>query len=467
MQKTKIKLLLKLSLLLIFQAFQGYECFLNAQTLKFAFLTDLHVAPGLDNEEALHSVVADINDKNFDFVVVTGDLTNTGSNAELISVKNALDKLNKPLLIIPGNHETNWSESAGLLFNQLWGNDRFLHRINGYLLVGFNTGPFMKMGDGHVKQEDIQWLTNVLNQNKGEKVISFSHYPIADGLDNWTDVSKLLNENDCMLAFCGHGHNLRLMNFDNMPGIMGRALKDNKGFGYNAVELNTNQVKVIEILLNNEKQPKELVFDFGDPKLSELAVSPNPDYSVNSTSPVKIQFEFRDTVSIFTGPCLWGDSLLIYGNSCGWVKAVRIKSKTIAWQQQFNGAIYSTPVVTSGVVVFGTADGAVKGLNLRDGSEIWSVKVGRPVLAEAVVEKHFVYMGGGDKAFYKIDARTGNVIWSFNGIDGPIQGITAISGKYVVFGAWDTHLYCLDKNTGTIIWKWNNGKNNHCFLRET
>lgn len=457
----KTLLLAKKQILFLFALLLFLCSYAEAQQLNFAFLTDLHVSPGSENEEALRKMVEDINRNDFDFVVVTGDLTNTGANAELQSVKAALDNLNKPLLIIPGNHETNWSESAGLLFGKLWGNDRFLFRKNGFLLVGFNTGPFMKMGDGHVKQEDIQWLKRVLDEKKEEKLIAFSHYPIADGLDNWTDISDLLKKHNCLISFCGHGHKFSLLNFDNIPGVMGRALKDKKGFGYNIVTINENKAIVSEKLLSAEIQPFTMEIDLASPdKLNGLTVSPKPDFSINTNSRVRKSFEMEDTVSIFTGPCIVGDSMVIYGNSTGWIKAVRIKNKTIAWQKQFTGSIYSNPVFTSGIVSFGTADGFVKGLDLKTGQEVWSVNAGRPVLAEALPEKGYIYIGGGDNAFYKIDATSGRVVWSFTGIKGSIQGKPAISGKNVVFGAWDTHFYCLDKQTGTLRWKWNNGKIN-------
>lgn len=437
---------------------------LTGQQLSFAFLTDLHVSPGNDNEAALFTAVEDINTRNFDFVVVTGDLTNTGSNAELMAVKTALDKLNKPLLIIPGNHETNWSESAGLYFNQLWGNDRFIFRKNGFLLVGFNTGPFMKMGDGHVKQEDIQWLKQVLGQKSGEKLISFSHYPIADGLDNWTDIASVLKSHNCLIDFCGHGHKLMLMNFDGMPGIMGRALKDKKGFGYNKVEINEEKVIVSEKLFSDESLPESIEVNFlTKDKLSALPVSPKPDFSINNGSKVQIGFNLEDTVSIFNGPCPVGDSLVVYGNSAGWLKAIRIKNSAKLWEHQFNGSLYSTPVYSSGHIVFGTADGFIKGLDVKTGKEKWSVNTESPVLAEAMVEKNYVYIGGGNKAFYKIDASNGQVVWKFTGLTGLVQGKPALSGKNIIFGAWDTHLYCLSKETGNLLWKWNNGKKQTLF----
>ena len=115
--------------------------------VRFAFLTDVHVVPSNPQEEALRQAVDEINADLFDFVVVTGDLTNMGSDVELVNVKSILDRLKHRYYVVPGTHETNWSESAGLMFDSLWGADRFVFDIDQYRFVGYNTGPYMKMGD--------------------------------------------------------------------------------------------------------------------------------------------------------------------------------------------------------------------------------------------------------------------------------------------------------------------------------
>ena len=111
----------------------------ESDSLKFAFLTDIHIVEGSPNVENLTLAVNEINLSDVDLVIVTGDITNDGSDAELYLAKSILDKLTKPSLVIPGNHETNWSESAGLSIKELWGDDRFITELNGFILVGFST----------------------------------------------------------------------------------------------------------------------------------------------------------------------------------------------------------------------------------------------------------------------------------------------------------------------------------------
>ena len=131
----------------------------RAAELNFAFLTDVHVTPRGESDSLLRAAVAEINASAVDFVLVTGDLCNMGSDAELHCVHGILKRLRKPWFAVPGNHETTWSESACTTFGRLFGNDgRLAFRAGGYLFVGFTAGPYMKMADGSVRREDLQWV---------------------------------------------------------------------------------------------------------------------------------------------------------------------------------------------------------------------------------------------------------------------------------------------------------------------
>ena len=446
-----------------------FACKPTSESLSIAHLTDIHVSPGSESEKNLEAVVRDINSVAVDFVVVTGDLTNTGSNAELMAAKKVLDGLTVPYYAIPGNHETNWSESAGLKFNDLFGNDRFLFTTDNYLFVGFNTGPYMKMGDGHVKQEDLKWLRRVLDnrENKNKTLISMAHYPLAEGLDNWDKVVDLLKAHDCRLALCGHGHRIKLFNFDGIPGVMGRSITSPQfeSAGYTLMELRNDSAFIFNKKTGLEPGDPIISLDLFSPDtLSAIPATPRPDFSVNSHYPiVEVAFELEDTASIFAGPCLVNDSLLVYGNSLGYVKGVRILDKSILWENRYEGALFSTPVTNQKVVAFGNVKGEVIGLDAKNGREIWKVDVGTPVLGEGIVEDNALYIGGGQTAFYKIDMSDGNILWKYDDINGLVQGKPVLTENEVVFGAWDRHLYCLNRETGAVRWTWNNGNSVQLF----
>ena len=194
---------------------------------RFAFLSDVHVVPGNRNDSALRLSVKEINNSAFDAVIVAGDLSNEGSDVQIDNVSSILDMINKPLYVIPGNHENNWSQSATKHFIDVLGNDRFIFRIDSLLIVGLNCGPYMKMGDGHVKQEDLHWMRGVLKNNvkPGDKVLSINHYPIRDNdIDNYIDYASVLSDFPVIGHINGHYH--RWINYEigDMPAVMIRSL---------------------------------------------------------------------------------------------------------------------------------------------------------------------------------------------------------------------------------------------------
>ena len=100
--------------------------------------SDIHVTPGNANEAKLKAAVAEVNKSDVDYVLVSGDLTNEGSDEQLRNVKSIFDAFTKPYYIIPGNHENNWSQSACKTFNALWGADRFVFTVGDLVVVGMN-----------------------------------------------------------------------------------------------------------------------------------------------------------------------------------------------------------------------------------------------------------------------------------------------------------------------------------------
>lgn len=129
---------------------------LFAQQFKFAWLTDIHIGYPTASED-LNQSVQDINSfDDIDFTIVSGDITATGTLEELTTAKSILDKLKKPYYIIPGNHDTKWSESACTDFIKLWGNDRFNFEFNKICFVGLHQGPRMRMADGYFAPEDLR-----------------------------------------------------------------------------------------------------------------------------------------------------------------------------------------------------------------------------------------------------------------------------------------------------------------------
>ena len=459
----------KLQLLLLL--FNPAWCFAQdslPQPLRIAWLTDLHVSPGIPAAADLERIVTDINASAFDLVVVTGDITNTGSDAELHTAHSLLSYLKQPTYVLPGNHETNWAESAGKTWQQLWKNDRFSLVRPPYFFLGFNTGPYMKMGDGHVKKEDLVWIREELvrQYRPGLKVIILSHYPLGEGLDNWPEVVSLFRSYPTLVALCGHGHRLSLHNFDGIPGIMGRSAlaTKQKGAGYNILTLTPDSILVAEKLPGLPPKPFIAFAQDNPAPLLARKSSAYPNYSINDSATAHpYQFRYADSASIFTAPRPLGADKVAFSTSSGKTRVLTVSSGQVADIHHSDNSIYSNPISYGQSVITGDTEGKLVSWNLEQNRADWSVQLDGPIMAEGVIQRNRLYVSAGSGTMYCIDPRKGKILWSYPGISGMVQGRPAVAGRRLVFGAWDTHLYCLDTRKGRLLWKWNNGSSQKLY----
>ena len=429
---------------------------LQAGVVRLAILSDVHVTPGNLNMKKLTEAVTEINATDVDAVMMTGDLTNEGSDEQLQTVKGILDGITHPLYVIPGNHENNWSQSACKTFNDLWGNDRFAFTVDKLVLVGMNCGPFMKMGDGHIKQEDLLWLDSTLNAmvKPGMKVLSVNHYPILDDLDNYRAYVDILKKYPVVTHQCGHYHSWRLYETDGINGVMVRALDmGNRNFGYTLmnIDLDRQWITVYNKVIGAAPVVMfsyRINLDYYTPQL------PQENYTVPAG------FDLRrivaDNASIFTRVGV-DKKNLYYGNSLGYCKAVDKQSGELRWQYKTDGMLFSRPAVSDRSVILPTSDKRLVWLDKKSGKQQWQYEAQGPYVADGVVRDGILYQGGY-MTFQAWDVNSHSLLWNFDSIQNYCQAAPVVDGGDVIFGAWDTVLRSLNRRTGELNWEWFNGR---------
>ena len=435
----------------------------GAQAQRLAILSDIHVTPGNACDSALRVAVDEINAQDFDLVVVNGDLSNEGSDRELTNVKSTLDAIRHPLFVLPGNHENNWSQSATKTFVDLWGNDRFVTTVDSLVLVGINCGPYMKMGDGHVKQEDLHWLRSTLDSlvTDGRRVLNFNHYPLLADLDNVADYVELLEQYPVIGHINGHYH--RWNNYptggaesgSDLQCVTVRALDLGGGnFGYTILEIDPQWLHFYEKQLGKEKTA---MYAFANRREHKKAAFPaRPE--LKAPAGFEVSKVWADSASIFTRLGFDNDNIY-FGNSLGQARAID-KSGKHKWDIPTGASLFSRPVdLGKGRIAVPTHDAIL----------IVDAKTGKVVRRQTSKEGPYVadgtltpdakgYIQGGYKRIERRRPSDGKLVWSYDSIFNYCQAAPAIDGNDLVFGAWDTNLRCLDLNKGKLKWVWNNGK---------
>ena len=438
--------------------------------LRFAWLSDTHVGSDRGADD-LRASVADINSlSGLSFVLVSGDITEMGSFADLRLAKEILDGLRVPYHIIPGNHDTKWSESGGSDVARLWGDDRFAFESGGFRFIGLSQGPILRMGDGNWAPQDVRWLDGLL-ADRGEALtptIFVSHYPLDPSIANWYVVLDKLKTIPTVAVLVGHGHKNEALDFEGLRGVMGRANIGTKELasGYNIVEIGAKAMTFTERTVGRmlptwhtiELEKGGLpVVAAGRPAaggVAKQAPPPRPDFSVNQLYPqVKERWRFDAGWTIASSAAVSGDTV-VFADGSGAVRALRSADGSIAWEFKTDDPIYSAPDVGAGRVVFGSTDARIYGLDVRTGTSLWKLVTSGPVVASPRIVDGIAYIGAGDHGFRAIDLASGRLVWKAEGIEGFVETKPLVAGGLVVFGAWDGRLYALDRLTGQPVWTW-------------
>lgn len=166
------------------------------QTKRYSFcaISDIHLEEGkyptsnADFQRALTYA-----ESNCDFTCICGDLTSTGSEAELLNYRNTVSTYakTKPVYAITGNHENYSTKSQSYLesytgkplyYSFTKGNDVFI-MLGHY--GGYGGDGIGWKSDEFLSADEIQWLYETLEANRNKRCFIFNHVlPHAHGVGN-------------------------------------------------------------------------------------------------------------------------------------------------------------------------------------------------------------------------------------------------------------------------------------------
>ena len=433
----------------------------RAQTFRFALLSDLHLSPGTTGAEDLRRAVDQINADSLAFVIVAGDFTDNGDRASLLEAKTILDGLKTDYYATSGNHETKWSESGATDFARIYGSDRFRFEHGGFLFLGFNSGPVIRMMEGHVAPQDLAWIEENLREAGPDRpVFLVTHYPLAKGdVDNWYTVTDAVRRYDIRAFLGGHYHANRLASYDGIPAFICRStLRGSEpAGGYSVFEVTSDSIVAYEHRIG-ERPVRWGAYPLRTSSYTaDTQGYERPDFSVNDRYPrVGTKWTARTQGAVYSSPVLY-DRKVYVGDDNGLLHCFGLKDGKERWTFASGARIVGTPAAADGLVAFGSADGCIYGVNARTGVLLWKVRTSEAVLGAATIADGTLYIGCSDGTFRALELKTGREVWTYGGLRGYVETRPLLYDGKVIFGAWDCNLYALDRRTGREAWIWNEG----------
>lgn len=152
---------------------------------SFGALSDIHLQYSTAQADFQRALTYLNETEDVEFICISGDLTASGTDAELAEYKNYVDTYspNTPVYAISGNHENYRGKDLPDVIEQYTGHPlyySFTHGNDVFIMVGIK-------GDGEgslFTTEELQWLYETLEANRNKRCFVFHHVRPQDGCGN-------------------------------------------------------------------------------------------------------------------------------------------------------------------------------------------------------------------------------------------------------------------------------------------
>ncbi len=427
---------------------------------KFAWITDMHI--GRDSSDVdLEKIVKQINSfDDISFILASGDITEKARNSEFDRAKKILDKLDKPILIIPGNHDTKSSNSSGSKFIEIWDDDKFIYKKDSTVYIGMNSAIPLLGNGGHFRPEDINWLSDELSRiDSSKEIIFISHHPMNSSIDNWFKVTNLLRKKNIKLLLNGHWHQNKKTNFNGIPAVMARSTM---GQGFVIVENIKEKINFFDV-------EKDTIPNFlWEVSKTDSLVIPQIDSAQFINNSVKVLFKKNIKTTLVAQPLFWKEKIYV-ADYTGLVSCYNMKGRLL-WDYDTFGDITGKPSIVGNKFIVSTVQGELTILDAKTGDQIETIGFDEYLIAPPIIYNHkgaknliipkqtksnsAVIIASASGKIYCYDLETLQELWKNDEATDMIELAPMVIRNQIIFGSWDSHLYSIDASNGTTIWKW-------------
>ena len=160
-----------------------------------AHISDLHF--GTEDAKVAEALIRDLNQVAISLLIISGDLTQRARKKQFLKASRYLDKLPKPQLVIPGNHDIPLFDLFRRIFMPLTRYRKYinsnlnpLYNEEGLAVLGLNTARPYKWKNGEISPEQIEQVKKQMCDIPDEyfKIVVTHHPFIPPPTDDLADL---------------------------------------------------------------------------------------------------------------------------------------------------------------------------------------------------------------------------------------------------------------------------------------
>ena len=179
-------------------------------SIKIAQITDTHLLDRPDDllrgwpvARSLREVLERAARHRPDYLLLTGDLADSGSVAAYQQLADRLTPLQIPTFWLPGNHD-DLAAMRAVLKPPIFLSSPAIALGNWQLLLLDSTLPNAEFGEGHLTTDTLDWLDATLARHRDRPtLIALHHHPVSTGID-WVDGIRVRNAEEFLAILDRH-----------------------------------------------------------------------------------------------------------------------------------------------------------------------------------------------------------------------------------------------------------------------
>ena len=196
-------------------------------TKSFIQISDSHIdddklVMGVDSQANLGAIVSMISQKNYDALLISGDLTHNGTLESYQTLQKILDPIETEIYVLPGNHDdlSNLSQvfNKSCLCNFI---------IDCWEVITIDSVQAGKVS-GRLSDEQLYSLSKQISSSSAKYIALCLHHPPVSMQSDWDDEMSLENPEDLFAV---------IDQYDNIKAVMW-------GHSHQCSEFNRNDVKL-------------------------------------------------------------------------------------------------------------------------------------------------------------------------------------------------------------------------------